>query len=140
MITHKIASKWLGNLAFESTLDGHKIITDADPATGGKDMGARPKKLMLSALAGCTGIDVVMILRKMQVEIVDLTIYVEGEVTDEYPKYYRKMHVIYEFSGKDLPQDKLERAVGLSEEKYCGVSAVYKKAMDLSHEIRIISL
>jgi putative redox protein len=140
MITHKIASKWLGNLAFESNLDGHKIITDADPAIGGGNTGARPKKLMLSALAGCTGIDVVMILKKMQVEIVDLTIYVEGEVTEEYPKYYRKMHVIYEFSGKDLPVERLERAVSLSEEKYCGVSAVYKKAMELTHEIRVINI
>jgi len=65
-------------------------------------------------------------------------VIVEGDLTDEYPKHFYKMHVIYEFTGKDLPLDKLKKAIDLSEERYCGVSAVYKKALELTSEIRII--
>jgi putative redox protein len=93
---------------------------------------------MLTALAGCTGVDVIMILKKMKVEPEAFNVIVEADVTDEHPKHYRKMKVIYQFKGKDLPMAKLEKAVKLSEEKYCGVTAVYKKAMDVETEIRVV--
>jgi len=102
------------------------------------DKGPRPKTLMLVALAGCTGMDVVSILKKMRVDLEGLRIWVEGELTKEHPKHYSSMKVIYEFKGKNLPMDKLEKAVKLSEETYCGVSAVYRKAMALSSEIWVI--
>ncbi len=133
-----ITAKWLGNLAFEGSVGGHKITIDAGRSGGGEDRGARPKSLMLLALAGCTGIDVISILKKMRVEVENLNITVEGNLTEEYPKYYHSMHVIYEFTGKNLPPDKLQKAVELSEEKYCGVSAVYKKAVKMTSEIKII--
>jgi putative redox protein len=129
--------RWINNMAFETEVNGHKIMLDAEPAVGGEDRGPRPKLLMLSSLGGCTGMDVVSILRKMRVDIKDLNVIVEGEVTEEHPKYFFKIHVIYEFTGKDLPLDKLEKAVSLSEERYCGVSAVYKKAIEMTSEIRI---
>lgn len=137
MTKHKINARWLGNRAFEGLVSGHKVIVDAPSEAGGDDRGASPKKLMLLALAGCTGIDVALILKKMHIEIKDLNISVEGELTEEFPRYYHRMHVIYEFTGKDLPPDKLKRAVELSEQKYCGVHAVYKKAVQMSSEIRI---
>jgi len=130
--------KWLGNMAFEGEVGGHKIILDAAPESGGENKGARPKPLMLLALAGCTGMDVVSILKKMRVEFEDFQIFVEGDLTGEHPKYYQSMKVIYQFKGKDLPMDKLEKAVSLSEEKYCGVSALYKKAIPVSFEIKVI--
>lgn len=130
--------KWLGNMAFEGEVGGHKIILDAAPESGGENKGARPKPLMLLALAGCTGMDVVSILKKMRVEFEDFQIFVEGDLTEEHPKYYQSMKVIYQFKGKDLPMDKLEKAVSLSEEKYCGVSALYKKAIPVSFEIKVI--
>ena len=130
--------KWTGNMSWETELFGHKLILDAGKESGGEDKGPRPKVLMLTALAGCTGMDVVSILKKMRVEVEDLQIIVEGDMTEEHPKYYEKMHVIYQFKGKDLPMDKLEKAVNLSEEKYCGVSALYKKAIPLTTEIRVI--
>jgi len=74
----------------------------------------------------------------MRVEVDSFNVRVEGDLTDEFPKHFYKMHVIYEFSGKDLPLDKLQKAVSLSEERYCGVSAVYRKAMGMTSEIRII--
>lgn len=130
--------QWTGNMSWETELFGHKLILDAGKENGGDDTGPRPKVLMLTALAGCTGMDVVSILKKMRVEIEDLQIIVEGDMTEEHPKYYERMHVIYQFKGKDLPLEKLEKAVGLSEEKYCGVSALYKKAIPVTTEIRVV--
>jgi putative redox protein len=83
--------------------------------------------------------DVVSLLKKMRQEIDFFNVVVEGDTTDEHPKTYYKIKVIYEFRGKDLEMDKLEKAVTLSEERYCGVSAVYRKAgIDLTHEIKIV--
>ena len=138
MTKDKITAKWLGNMAFEGIVSGHKITIDAEPHVGGENKGARPKSLMLLALGGCTGMDVISILRKMRVEVTDLNIIVEGELTEEYPKYYHTMHVVYEFTGKDLPLDKLQKAVKLSEERYCGVSVVYREAVKMTSEIKII--
>jgi len=132
---HTVEMSWLGNLAYEADMDGHKIITDAGTDIGGDDKGFRPKKLMLTALAGCTGIDMAMILKKMRVEVRDIKVAVHGELTESQPTYYKNMHVVYEFFGKDLPKTKIERAVKLSEEEYCGVSALYKQVIPVTSEI-----
>ena len=139
-MAHKesVSTKWLENMAFESEINGHKLIIDAGPASGGQDRGPRPKLLMLSALGGCTAMDIVAILKKMRIDIEGLNVIVEGDLTEEYPKHFFKMHVIYEFKGKDLPLDKLQKAIDLSSEKYCGVSAVYRKTMEMTSEIRIL--
>jgi len=134
----QIEINWLEDMAFKGNPDGHELIFDAEPHVGGKNQGPRPKQFMLYALAGCTGMDVVSILKKMRVEIEDLSVTVEAELTDEHPKHYIGMHVIYTFKGKDLPMKKLEKAVSLSEDRYCGVSVVYKKAMPVTSEIRIL--
>ena len=135
---HVIDMAWKENMAFETDMDGHKLVLDASVEGGGNDLGPRPKKLMLSALAGCTGIDVIMILKKMKVVPEAFNVIVEADVTEEHPKHYNRMKVIYQFKGKDLPLDKVEKAVKLSEEKYCGVTAAYKKAMEVTTEIRIV--
>ena len=108
---HIIDASWTDNMAFETEIDGHKIIVDVPVEDGGSDLGPRPKKLMLNALAGCTGIDVIMILKKMRIVPEAFNVIVEGEVTDEHPKYCKKIKVVYQFKGKDLPMDKLEKAV-----------------------------
>ena len=135
---HVVDLAWTDKIAFETDMDGHKVVIDATKESGGNDLGPRPKKLMLTALAGCTGVDVIMILKKMKVEPEAFNVIVQADVTDEHPKHYSKMKVIYQFKGKDLPKEKLEKAVKLSEEKYCGVTAVYKKAMEMESEIRIV--
>lgn len=135
---HRIDLAWKQNLAFECEMDGHSLVIDASKEGGGDDLGPRPKKLMLTALAGCTGIDVIMILRKMKIVPEAFNVIVEGDLTEELPMRYHQMKIIYQFKGKGLPLDKLEKAVKLSEEKYCGVSAAYRLAMDLSFEIRVI--
>jgi putative redox protein len=135
---HVVDLAWHKNMAFETDLDGHKLTIDASVEGGGDDLGPRPKKLMLVALAGCTGVDVIMILKKMKIEPEAFNVLVEGDVTEEHPKKYHTMKIIYQFKGKDLPLDKLERAVQLSQEKYCGVSATYREALKLETEIKVI--
>jgi len=130
-----VSTKWLSNMAFEADVNGHKIIIDADPSVGGENRGPRPKPFMLLSLGGCTGMDVISILKKMRVDVEEFNVRVEGELTEEHPKHFVKIHVVYEFKGIDLPMDKLKKAVELSEERYCGVSAVYKKAMEMTSEI-----
>jgi putative redox protein len=138
MAKQEVKVNWLENMAFEAEINGHKIILDAAEPVGGEDRGPRPKPLMLTALAGCTGMDVVSILKKMRVEVDDFSVSVEGDLTEEHPKQFSKMNVIYSFKGKDLPLEKLKKAVSLSEEKYCGVSALYKKVIEVTSEIKII--
>lgn len=127
----------LEKMQFQTEVNGHTITIDADEKVGGEDQGPRPKPFMLVSLAGCTAMDVISILRKMRVELDDFNVEVQADQTDEHPKHYHKMHVIYSFEGKDLPLDKIKKAVNLSEERYCGVSAVYKKALELTSEIRV---
>lgn len=135
---NKTLLRWKGDMEFETELNGHKLTIDATPEVGGHDKGPRPKILMLTALAGCTGMDVVSILKKMKVELEGFNVYVDGTLTEEHPKYYEAMSIIYEFKGKDLPEDKLKKAIELSQDKYCGVSALYRKALKLTYEIRIL--
>jgi len=139
MEKHEINVNWSGNMAFEAEVNGHRFMIDAAEKVGGENQGPRPKPLMLTALAGCTGMDVISILKKMRVDVEDFIVRVEGSLTDEHPKQYSKMNVIYEFKGQDLPLEKLKKAVSLSEERYCGVSAMYRKAIEITSEIKIIN-
>ncbi len=132
-----IELNWLEDLVFEVNNEGHKIMIDADMENSGKPRGMRPKPLMMVSLAGCTAIDVVDILKKMRVQIEGLSIKVDGDIRDELPKDYLSMHVTCVFKGKDLPADKLQRAVDLSREKYCGVSATLKRAIEMTYEIQV---
>jgi putative redox protein len=132
-----VSTRWLENMSFESEINGHKIIIDAKEEVGGQDRGPRPKLLMLAALGGCTSMDVVSILKKMRIDLKSLNVIVEGELSEEHPKRFQKMHVVYEVEGDNLPMDKIEKAVSLSEEKYCGVSAVYREVLEITSEIRI---
>ena len=135
---HIIDLGWKHDMTFETDLDGHKLVLDANEESGGNDNGPRPKKLMLVALAGCTAMDVVSILKKMHVSPVEFNVLVEAEVADDHPKKYTEAKVIYQFKGENLPLDKLQKAVNLSEEKYCGISATLKGALGLTSEIRIV--
>jgi putative redox protein len=127
-------------MLFDSNVSGHSVMMDSTPAGGGEDKGSRPKELMLAALAGCSGMDVVSILKKMRVEFTGLNIRIEANVTAEHPKHYDRMHVIYEFTGNGLPMDQLTKAVELSQNRYCGVAFVYKKAMEMTYEIQIVAV
>ena len=129
--------EWLENMTFQTEVNGHNIKIDVGEEFGGNNTGPSPKPLMLVALAGCTGMDVVTILKKMRVQYDSLNIVVEANLRDEQPRYYDSMRVIFKFKGSELPMDKLQRAVQLSEEQYCGVSALYKMAIPVTFEIKV---
>ncbi len=133
-----IQVNWKKGMAFEAEIDEFKLMMDAKKEHGGTGAGPRPKPLTMVALAGCTGMDVVSILGKMRVELDDFSVKVEGELTDEHPKHFTRMHIIYQFKGKDLPLDKLQKAIDLSQERYCGVSVSYRKAMEITYEIKLL--
>ena len=127
--------KWVDGLTFDTELNGHHFFIDADEKVGGRDKGPRPKSLLLSSLGGCTGIDVVSILKKMKVTDFSLTVKVEGEMKEEFPKSFHTMTVNFFFEGDDLPINKIQKAITLSEERYCGVSDMLKKAATLKTNI-----
>lgn len=126
---------WSGGMAFDAEVNGFNLKIDAGEAVGGKNGGPRPKPLILVALGGCTGMDVISILKKMRVEPDYFNVEVSGEMTEEHPKYYNKLHIRYVFKGENLPMEKLEKAVNLSQDRYCGVSEMLGKAATITHEI-----
>jgi putative redox protein len=132
-----IKTSWLSDMAFEAEVDGHKIYLDTAQEHGGKNMGPPPKQLMMVALAGCTAMDVISMLKKMRQEVEAFDVEVEGDRSDEHPKKYNAMKVIYHIKGKNISRKNVEKAVDLSTNRYCGVSANYSKAFPITHEIRI---
>jgi putative redox protein len=134
----RIDCEWKDGMSFESELNGFKLTIDAAPEVGGKNQGPRPKPLLLLALAGCTGMDVISILKKMRVTPEYFNIHVEAVNTEEHPKTYSSFHIVYQFRGEDIPLDKIEKAVVLSQDKYCGVSDLLKKGAEITHEIKIL--
>ena len=129
--------KWGGGLSFDVELDGHHCKVDADKEFGGKDRGPKPKGLVLAALAGCTGMDVASILRKMRMSWDSFALEVDAEMSEEHPKVYTHITVRYVFKGEQLDRAKIERAVALSKDKYCGVMAMLRKAAEIETEILI---
>jgi putative redox protein len=126
-------------MAFEAKDSlGHTVIMDAGEKFGGQSSGFLPKPLLLASLAGCMGIDVINVLNKMRIEVESFDIDISGEMNEEQPRYYHKIHLVYKFKGAELPMDKLERAVQLSKDQYCNVSALLSKGAEITHEILIL--
>lgn len=135
-MSHKVITHWKGNMQFDSdNPSGKTLLMDTSQEHGGHNSGLSPKALMLSSLAGCTGLDVVSILKKMKIKFSDFRIDTYGELTEEHPKYYHSVKVEYHFYGDQLDKDKLEKAVNLSVEKYCGVMEMFRQFADVKIEI-----
>jgi putative redox protein len=138
MTTQSIDVQWSQNMAFKANVYGHEFMLDLDEQAGGTNLGPKPKPLLLVALGGCTAMDIISILKKMKIEPAYFNVRVEGDLTEEHPKHFKKITVIYEFKGEGLPMDKLQRAVELSQDRYCGVSETLKKSVEIVSEIRIL--
>jgi putative redox protein len=117
---------------------GHTLIMDADDDAGGKNKGFRPMELLLVGFGGCSGMDVISILRKKRQQVAGLEINVKGEKTDEYPKIYKQVHIEYVVKGKGVQKEAVERAIALSLDKYCSVGATLAKAGTITHSYRIV--
>ncbi|GAA4892343.1 OsmC family protein [Flaviramulus aquimarinus] len=127
-----ITTTWLGDMKFESTNpSGHNLFIDAGQENGGKSEGYRPKALLLSGLAGCAGLDVASLIKKMKLKVDDFKIDIEANLTDEHPKYYDKVAMHFYFQGDNLNEKKLQKAVDLSVEKYCGVMEMFRQFSEL---------
>lgn len=135
MANSSINAVFNGGMNFTANLNGHKIEIDTDESRGGKNLGTRPKALMLAALAGCTGLDVVGILNKMRVNFTDLSINIEAHLTEEEAAIYDGVVVTYTIKVDKTDESKVEKAVKLSQEKYCGVTKMFEAFAKVSYKI-----
>lgn len=129
---------FMGGMAFNARVgSGHEILMDAVPEVGGENKGPRPTELLLAALGGCTGIDVVSILRKKRVEFDRFDIAIEADSVTEYPKYFNQFRLVYRLWGSNVDVEGFKRAVELSQEKYCSVSGLFKKGAAVTYRLEV---
>jgi putative redox protein len=129
----------LKDMQFEGrSTSGHSLIMDADDASGGQNKGFKPMELLLVGFGGCTGMDVISILRKKRQDVTGLEMNVQGKKTDEHPKVYKTVHIEYVVKGKGVQKEAVERAIRLSLDKYCSVGATLSRAGTITHSYRII--
>lgn len=136
MANHSVTTTWINKLAFDSAVDGHIVRIDSK-APMGDNTGPGPKALLLTALTGCTGMDVASLLPKMRVPFDSLTVTAETELTDEHPRVYKWIKLVFHISGPDIREDKVRQAIELSQEKYCGVTAMLKAHCPITWELEI---
>ncbi len=130
---------WQGKMAFKATTEGgHSVLMDASTEVGGEDRGPRPMEMVLMGLGGCTGIDVVLMLKKSKQAIKECLIEISAERSESIPKIYRNIHVHFKVMGTQLSEKKVKRAVELSAQKYCSVSKMLEATVVLSHDYEII--
>jgi putative redox protein len=138
MADHKAIVKQLQGITFVGKTDSnHWITMDGPENFGGSNAGIRPKELLLLSLAGCTGADVSAILQKKRVKLEDFEIQISAESTDTHPKVYTKIHLEFIFTGKDIKEKDVERAIELSQTTYCGVTAMLEKSIEITHSFKI---
>lgn len=125
---------WKSDLVFESRQDEiGSVLMD-----GNRETAMSPKALLLSGLAGCSGIDVVEILKKMRVEFSDLEITCEAEQTEESPKVFKEIQLIFSLKVNPADADKVKKAIDLSMEKYCGVAAMLRKNSAINYKLNLL--
>jgi len=134
-MAHEIDVQWMGKMQFNALVNGHTIIMDGPERVGGEDRGPIPKPFVLTALAGCTGMDIAAILRKAGKNPDEFDMKVIGEISKKAPIEYIAIHVIYDFKGAEENKEAALNAVTDSQEKYCGVSSMLKKAMPVTWEV-----
>ena len=128
---------WQDNMAFEAHLDGHNFYIDADPKAGGQNKGPRPKGLTLVSLAGCTAMDVISILQKMKQDVTQFEVKVHADRAEEHPKVFISLALEYVVTGKNIDRVAVEKAVDLSETRYCSAQAMLRKAVPIESRITI---
>jgi putative redox protein len=127
---------WKGGMAFTGTSDGGYLLPlDAAKKSGGQDMGFRPLQLFAIGLVGCTGMDVISILKKKRQEVTAFEVSAEIEHAEEHPKVFTRILLKYTVTGKNLDREAVERAVELSETKYCGARAMLSKTAQITSKV-----
>lgn len=127
--------KWMDNMTFVGeTGSGHVVVMDGPPEHGGRDLAARPMEMVLLGLGGCTAFDVVSILKKARQNITDCEAVIQAERADSVPAVFTRIHIHYSVRGKDLSEAQVKRAVSLSAEKYCSVTVMLSKSVEITHD------
>ncbi len=135
MANHEIETQWMGKMQFNALINGHTVVMDAPERSGGEDTAPIPKPFVLAALSGCTGMDIVALLRKSNNPVDDLSMTVTGELSKQAPIQYISIHIVYNFKGNETSKEAALKAVTDSQEKYCGVSSMLKKAIPVTWQI-----
>lgn len=132
-----VTVEWSGDLEFKATNDrGVSAVMDATDS-GGRPAGITPMELLLMALGGCTGIDIVLITKRQRQKLTGFRVNVTGQRRGDEPRYYEQIHIEYVLKGSHLDEKKVQRAIQLSEEKYCSVSAMLKEKARITSSCRI---
>jgi len=134
-MTHEIETQWMGKMQFNALVNGHTIIMDAPERAGGEDNGPIPKPLVLTALSGCSGMDIIAYMRKAGKEPQELTVKVTGELSKQAPIEYLSMHAVYNIKGDSANESAAYEAVNVSQQLNCGVAHMLKKAIPVTWEI-----
>jgi putative redox protein len=135
----KAVVKWLDNMSFVGESEsGHSVVMDGPPDSGGRNLGVRPMEMVLLGMGGCTAFDTVLILQRQRQSISDVHVELSAERADEVPKVFTRIHVHYIVKGKALDEKKVARAVEMTAEKYCSVSIMLAKSVDVTHDFEII--
>ncbi len=131
---------WKGKMVFEAkTESGHSVFMDAKPEVGGEDNGPRPMELLIVSLGSCTAMDVVSILRKMRADLESMTINIDSEQASEHPKIFTKINIEYYFTGRNIKEENVKKAIELSQEKYCSVTAMLKEKAEITCKWNIVN-
>ena len=119
---------------------GHTITMDGAAADVGRNLASRPMEVMLMGMGGCTAIDVVSMLKKQRQDIEGVEVSLSGERAAEHPMVYTKVKLVYTVRGRKLNRALVERAVSLSDEKYCSATAMFKKTAKVTHEVVLVEI
>lgn len=131
--------RWTGMMQFVGVSgSSHSVVLDTGPEHGGADTAATPMELLLIALAGCTGMDVISLLKKMRVSFTGLDIKVKGQRRDEHPRIFTSIELEYVVYGSGIDRAAVQRAVELSQEKYCSVRAMFRPDCPVSFRVEVV--
>ncbi len=140
MAVRKAFVKQLSGITFAGRTEqtNHWVMWDGPEAFGGSNAAIRPKELLLLSLAGCTASDVIAILQKKRVKLDSFEMNITAEETEEHPKVYKSINLEYVFYGKNVREKDVERAIELSQDKYCGVTEMLRHAVNITHSYKIV--
>lgn len=131
--------RWAGKMTFIGKAGtNHLVPMDTTAEFEGDGSATKPLELLLIALGGCTGMDIVPLLKKMRQDVTGVELNITAERSEDHPKVYTKIDIEYVVTGRGIEEDKVRRAVDLSQEKYCSVSAILKKACPVSYTVSVV--
>lgn len=136
---HRVATTWMGKMHFASSVNNHTIHMDKLKVQSGDDRGPRPKQLLLSAAAGCVGMELIAILDKMRIGIDALDINISASLSESIPKIYKEVHLDFLVKCSVEDRAKFEKAIALTLEKYCGVIAMFRNFASVTHNIQYVN-